>query len=246
MVTIHKTTTYDQFKIYPNNRAIFAKNITKSVQEINLLEAHPIVVNEDLYIINGQHRWAAAKALNIPLYYIVVKGLSEEHITKCQTQRPWTVEDYLNYYKRHHDEYQNAAKFCEKYNVPIYFIIAAFGSGENRYKLFREGKFVIKKDKRFLEHTLRMFSECLTEIKKIIPKKFPHKANLALWNIVYQKEYNHDLMLNKLASYPSEVCLAFKWNSVTKIQHALTNNVYNLHQKKNKLPSLNIDPTEIE
>lgn len=78
------TTNYDMFKFRDDNRTKIRKRhvdtLAESIQRNNQLEKHPIVVNQDMEIINGQHRLCAAKELGIPVYYIVQEEFTPEDL----------------------------------------------------------------------------------------------------------------------------------------------------------------------
>ena len=76
---IEETVDYDKFSLIEGNRP-FNKGLLLTleesiVEEGNYLADNPIIVNERLEIIDGQHRWNIAKKLHLPLYYIISNGL---------------------------------------------------------------------------------------------------------------------------------------------------------------------------
>ena len=81
---IVKTTDYSIFKKINGNRGISHSHVTKLTAAIarrNLLQLFPIIVNEKMEIVDGQHRLWAAKRLKLPIYYEKMKeaGLEEIH-----------------------------------------------------------------------------------------------------------------------------------------------------------------------
>lgn len=80
----------------PNPQHI--KRLVKSIQTYGML-CNPILVNENHEIIDGQHRYLAAKEAGSGLYYIVVKGyaLSQVH-TLNMNQKNWTKTEFLHGY----------------------------------------------------------------------------------------------------------------------------------------------------
>lgn len=72
--TIFKTTNYGLFSKIAWNRDLNKANVEKLVNLTkNKFQMHkfPIVVNEEMEIIDGQHRFEASKTLNAPIYYVV-------------------------------------------------------------------------------------------------------------------------------------------------------------------------------
>ena len=74
--------TYNDLHLLDYNRPVSKDNhnvinISKSMKENNLLYAAPIIVKytpDRLEIIDGQHRYLAAKSLNLPIYIHVLKA----------------------------------------------------------------------------------------------------------------------------------------------------------------------------
>ena len=73
MVIIHSTQNYRQFNFIRENRDVNFKSLLESVQKKNLLDCHPIICDEDLNVIDGQHRLKVAETLQVPIYYIISK-----------------------------------------------------------------------------------------------------------------------------------------------------------------------------
>jgi len=70
---IRKTTNYEIFTFREDNREKIDKKhlarLVESIKSRNLLELRPIMVNEKLEIVDGQHRLLAAKQLGYEIYY---------------------------------------------------------------------------------------------------------------------------------------------------------------------------------
>ena len=77
--TIHRTTNYDMFGYFEGNRALndsHVRNLMESLTERQL--AVPIVVDELYRVGDGQNRLEACKKLGIPVYYMIIPGLTLE------------------------------------------------------------------------------------------------------------------------------------------------------------------------
>ena len=71
---VEETTDYKQFKKVKGNRGYaqrHLKNLVSSIAQNNLLQYSPIIVNDKMEVIDGQHRLAAAQSLGLPIYYVV-------------------------------------------------------------------------------------------------------------------------------------------------------------------------------
>lgn len=96
------TTDYDIFGEITSNREVNAKHVRKLVAEIerkNLLHVNPILVNEQMQVIDGQHRLAAARILGVPIYYLQDTGIQKEDIALLNSNKKnWNAMDYINYH----------------------------------------------------------------------------------------------------------------------------------------------------
>lgn len=96
-IPIRKTNNYAMFKNILGNRNLRGTNynkLIKSMKEKQLII--PILCNDKLEIIDGQHRYEACKELNYPLYYYVVEGYEIDDVKRANlVSCNWVVDDYL-------------------------------------------------------------------------------------------------------------------------------------------------------
>ncbi len=122
---IRETRDYSRFKLYPVNRKVTKEHVEKLVNDPSFPEAfsvHPIVVNENYWVIDGQHRLKAAITLNIPVYFVVQYGATEKDIISCNfNQKKWTLEDYLKFYaEKGLDSYRWVVTLRDSYAITLY------------------------------------------------------------------------------------------------------------------------------
>lgn len=102
MEQIEKTKNYGIFKILLGNRPIdkhHLKKLKSSISKDNKLNLHPIIVNENYEIIDGQHRCEAAKQLDVDLFFIRSQTVTNEHLIDCNVnQKSFDVENYIDYF----------------------------------------------------------------------------------------------------------------------------------------------------
>lgn len=146
---ILKTTDYSIFKGIIGNRSIHEPNIERlrrSLEKRNMLSANPIIVNEHMEVVDGQHRLLAAKELGLPIYYTIVDaaGLDEIQMLNANN-RPWLLQDYLDsYIAMGKKEYIRFKQFADEYRISIAVarhIATKFASNDEAIREFREGKF---------------------------------------------------------------------------------------------------------
>ena len=149
---IQKTKNYDMFIFRKDNRTKVDDNhvnrIISSIQCRNMLELRPIVVNERMEIIDGQHRLLAAKNLEVEIYYTVEKNLEADDIIKMNIAKSWQSADYLNFYIQHeYEEYKKLDAFMKKYNLSLKVALnIALGQSKQGYTDFKDGKFKFNDD----------------------------------------------------------------------------------------------------
>lgn len=119
---IKQTKDYAIFSFKEKNRDLNNTNINRLVQSIsqrNLLEHRPITVDENLQVIDGQHRLEAAKRLSVPIYYQVVNESKDEDMYLLNAnQKSWESLDYLNFFvKGNHPEYVKLHNFMHEHNL---------------------------------------------------------------------------------------------------------------------------------
>lgn len=121
--TLYKTQEYDKFSFLAGNRQLQEAHIQRLIKSLafkNILEFYPILVNSEYCILDGQHRFAAARRMNIPFYYhIIDEDLSMRivQILNANT-RTWKFEDYLaSYIQQGKADYIELAEFAKQYNV---------------------------------------------------------------------------------------------------------------------------------
>lgn len=97
---VQTSSDYAKFKTLIGNRKpneLHIKRLISSFKERYLFS--PILVNEKMQIIDGQHRFLSAKELNLPINYLVVEGYGLEEVQILNTNSAnWKKEDYLKAY----------------------------------------------------------------------------------------------------------------------------------------------------
>ena len=67
---IFSTTQYDNFTFFEGNRSVDQNRIKQLMESIKINGLiNPLVVSQNLEIIDGQHRYAALKILQMPIDY---------------------------------------------------------------------------------------------------------------------------------------------------------------------------------
>jgi hypothetical protein len=115
---VYKTDELSIFKTIDGNRVPNLQHIKRLADSIKTygMKCNPILVNEKMQVIDGQHRLMAAKEVGTFVYYIILNGynLSEVH-TLNLNQKNWTKKDYMEGYANMGIEsYIKLRDFCNK------------------------------------------------------------------------------------------------------------------------------------
>lgn len=211
---IKQTKDYSIFKIHKSNREIDKHNLKKiqeSIQARNLLKWRPILVNNEMEIIDGQHRLEACKALNLPIYYEIQENSKDEDIYLLNSnQKNWTQLDYLKYYvTKGKLDYIKMNDFMVNNKTSLKDCVKLFGFFGNEFSnKFKRGIYVhpsIEVEVRAVD-TLKKINIILDFIKI---KKSPGYAFVnsyyfkeALIQIIHKEEFDFDYFMKKL-----ELCM---------------------------------------
>jgi hypothetical protein len=161
---IWQSKDYKQFKLINGNRTINDAKIKKIIKDIdgglNMLPYCPIIVDEKLCIIDGQHRYKVSKILKQPVYFIIANEKTVYEIAKMnsRTER-WKAKDFLNcYLSQGNEHYVILDELQVSYSLTITACrgllthgYACTDNGNGQKEAFERGEFVVhKKDEAFV------------------------------------------------------------------------------------------------
>lgn len=212
MSKIEKTSDYEIFKKHENNRILSETNIRNlmfSIKSQNLLSFRPILVNERMEILDGQHRLEAAKRLSVEIFYQVKKDSTHEDIVLLNNnQKTWEFEDYLNYYcSLWNENYIQLREFIRKRDITMKEIknILSKSSGGWMYRQFKTGgfKFFSKEETDSIDLLLVNVKSILDDIKRYLPSnpKFldSFRMRTAFMSIIKNPQCNFEVLKSKIA-----------------------------------------------
>lgn len=127
---IYETTNYSDFKTMVGNRAIKDDRVNKIVESINNVGyvLSPILVNENMEVIDGQGRLSALERLKMPVHYMIQRGVGIEECRQMNIhQSNWTNYDYVASYAIRGDEnYRRLQSLLDTYDViPVHVVVAS-------------------------------------------------------------------------------------------------------------------------
>lgn len=126
---IHHSTDYDSFHFFPENRQLVLSHVHRLIDDKTFpigFRSCPIRVTDQKYIVDGQHRFTAAKKLGIPIYYVIDSKANSDSIRICNSnQLRWVGDDYLHFFAERDRDYKIVYDLKEDLKIPLSPIAAA-------------------------------------------------------------------------------------------------------------------------
>ena len=198
---VFETHDYIQFKYINGNRLIKKGHVTKIYKSMKRkMLFTPMIVNEKMEIIDGQHRFQAREKIGAPIPFIIKKGygLIETQILNENSQK-WSIDDRLHTFcVAGLKDYLIFKEFREKYKIPnresMNLLMGTINYDYN--PVFKAGAFKIEDYNGGINQ-----AEKITEIPGIKPFKVRNFIN-AMQIAFLNPDYDHKKFLRKL-SYQS-------------------------------------------
>ena len=147
---IYSTTDYNKFGKLKGNRAINELHVRKLVESIKEKDLEmPIAVDENLNVLDGQHRLEAYKIVGNPITYFIKSQFDLQDVRNVNSvNRKWNLTEYLmSFCKLGKKDYQLLEWFHRTYEFGIVECIAMLnGKGyvnATLRKEFKKGNFVL-------------------------------------------------------------------------------------------------------
>lgn len=209
-MNILSTKKYKIFKTIQGNRAVSDDHVRKlaaSIARQNLLSANPIIVNEQMQVIDGQHRLLAAQSLGVEVSYVTVEGATIRVVQQLNAhQKQWALQDYAESYAlQGNPHYQTLKKFYENQDLPVSIAVWLLSGGRNNgghLSRFKDGGFevtteeeayeVVEKIKLFHEHTSPQVRRSRGFVR-------------AMFALTHSPEIDWDRMSEKLGEYTKQI-----------------------------------------
>jgi hypothetical protein len=205
---VFQSNAYERFTLLHGNRKVnplHVKRLKQSFSKQYLIS--PIMVNENYQIIDGQHRFSAAREMGLTINYFIISGYGLPEIQMLNTNTSnWTSKDYLKAFcDMRVSDYLEVQKFSEMY--PEFSIESVtnmlsqksrggttnFDGMKGLTKTFQEGNFRCKDIEKGYE-----MAEFVLEFKEFYGNYNRVSFVNALLSIFKNPKYQHDRMLTKL------------------------------------------------
>ncbi|HIA3653708.1 TPA: ParB N-terminal domain-containing protein [Enterococcus faecium] len=100
---VYRTDDYSIFQFSKFNRNILLRK--EMLQQAKEGFLSPIIVNENLMVIDGQHRLKASEQVGVPVEFIIKPGLNEHDIVRMNTvQKPWSLKNFIEAFANQGEE----------------------------------------------------------------------------------------------------------------------------------------------
>jgi hypothetical protein len=238
---IYETFDYDKFKILEANRNLKKNNyngLVNSFKEDYLLAI--VIVNENMEIIDGQHRYNAAKELGLPIRYTIAPNYGIKEVRQYnKTMQKWVRMDYLDsFVTEEKDAYVTLKEFMTTFPDFGIKVSLSLLTGKQRggQRLRRDGSRFDSKDFENGDFELNSVSQAYTTGRRICDFKEFYKEYYnvtfinALISVMRKKGYDHKRMLQKLKSCPTRLG---KCANVEQYK-MLLQKIYNYHVSANE------------
>lgn len=201
---IYFTTEYGRFKFMKGNRDLVESKIKKIIKAIgdgiDVLKYSPIIVNKDMEIIDGQHRFAVSKQLKQNVYYVIKEDADLSIVPAINSNSSkWRTADFLaSYVDLGKVAYKSLQAFLDSFpKTSISTAAKMFHAGSinapDAMEAFKDGLLST-------EHldTAYDIAEMLKDFEPYMDNPFSGRMFRVMATLKDNGKYDHQLMLKKL------------------------------------------------
>jgi hypothetical protein len=198
-----QTKDYGAFQSVAGNRALDLQHIVtlkKNMEKYgNLTPNFPVIVNERMEVIDGQHRVAALQELGWPVFYQVQEDLGLEVVQGInQASRNWSWKDFASSYASQGNENYKKLLDAKEITGEGLTVLTLFLSVDGKVRgSIKDGEFKARKWQEAL-HDLTLLAE-IREAAGVKTSVFGQ----AVFHVISSENYSHEIMMTKLTRYAS-------------------------------------------
>lgn len=202
---IEMTEDYDMFRYMKGNRVLDMAHVQKLKASMKLNDLFiPILVNEKMEVVDGQHRLEARRQLGYIVPYIIGKDyvLEDVQAMNC-SQKAWSIGDYTDsYIARGNDNYSIFKWFRAKYGLShltsLSLLTGSDPQGRHLTQLFNSGSMVVT----HLEEA-KQFAEFIHACGEYFPHFKERSFTMALLALRKKEQFDQRTFLRKLRANPT-------------------------------------------
>lgn len=207
------TKDHSKFNLLSFNREVDFKrvDVIKEVIKKNGFLV-PILVNQNFYVVDGQHRLEAAKKLNVEFSYMIYE-IDDSVLPIIVSQlnsssKTWKLRDYFYMWvDQRKENYLYIEELLKKFSIPFeafwriaYFTFKGYSDGTLTGN-FKDGTITFTSNQKAkAEERLKNMKDIMSKEKRFqeFGLAFTHAAIKAVVN----KKYNHEFMMKALGEDP--------------------------------------------
>lgn len=183
------------------NRPIITNNVSKLIKDIkekNLLMQFPIVVDNKLKIIDGQHRFLASKAAGLGFYYIKSNNMDILDVAKVNKRvKHWALSDYIYYFADVGNEnYLKIINLAKNWNEGVHIVMNVMGASGSGYRGIIMGGTLILDDRK-IAHYDDIYKK-VKSFEMVYPRWKQRSFIAAVKWMIKNPDYDHSKMVKKL------------------------------------------------
>ena len=224
-VTYFESTDYSIFKLLPFNREVDKAHVKTLVESMRLhgfkgvsqiIRTKIIDGTEQFYIVDGQHRIAAAKQLGLPIRFelteLKTKKETADFIAELNTSaKSWGTANFLSVWSSLQiEEYVKLAKVQKETGFQITPLLEAYLFTSNQVD-YRKGRMVFTNEElsdsivqQMIEYELKTTNKSTLDYEQIvidnISYTFPSVSKNIIKDIYKISNKNIDITINKIFS----------------------------------------------
>jgi hypothetical protein len=220
---------YDRFFKHQNQQPMSDSHVSKIadlMKRVGFFPSKPIQVcryGDKFGIIDGHHRFAAARSLGIAIYYVVEESSHADLIGDQNVlQRKWNHRSFVKLHAAKGNK--NYISLLEYFSRGIPMRLAASlllghsAQSGNATKLIPTGKFVIKSTK-----SIDLILRVLDETKEIAPNISKQSYIIALSLALFVPDFSVEQLIVRIKKQPSAVTNAADTNQALDILEEVFN-----------------------
>jgi len=202
---IYTTSDYSIFKRISGNRIVNANHVKKLKESMNEHDLMiPIIVNENMEVIDGQHRLQARTELGISVPYVIISGLSIHDTQKANANnKNWAGEDFLNFYcEQNYYAYKVFRNFKEKYRFSMQVTMGLLAGWTMQNNEFNNGLLMVSPDN--LEKAEKI-ALCIYSIEPFYKGYKRRSFVFAIVKLMANEQFDFEEFMNKLSYQSSKM-----------------------------------------
>tara|TARA_R100000908_G_scaffold28528_1_gene13003 strand:+ start:448 stop:1218 length:771 start_codon:yes stop_codon:yes gene_type:complete len=222
------TKQYDIFCFLDGNRNINKLHVNRLKQSMKQKYLFTLImVNENLEVIDGQHRLEACKQLQLPVRYIIADGYGLAEVQRLNANsKTWNADDYMNgYCNLGFKNYIIYRDYKNKYG---------FGHNETQALLtgrFTRGKVTGFNDGNFEIKNLKYSIDKAETIIKVAPYYKGYKRRSFIYSLMHlleKEQFNFNEFIKKLKIQSTKLVDCINQDQYTM----LIEEIYNFKRKE--------------